>query len=96
MFVDCMRILLGLVLLLTALLTLWCASQYVGAQAQQIDTRAELSQSQITRLSDNEIAVHVSRMGRMGRNWAIATLLAGASAVAVFAAMILAEKKTTA
>lgn len=96
MFVECMRILLGLVLLLTTLLTLWCALEFVGAQAQQIDTRAELSQSQITRLSDNEIAVHVSRIGRQGRNWAIATVLAGASAVAVLAAMILAGKKPTA
>jgi len=90
-----MRILLVIVLLLTTLLTLWCAAGYFGASAQQIETRAELSQSQIAKLSDADIAVHVSRVGQQGRNWGIAGVLASASALAVLVSLILASKRKT-
>jgi hypothetical protein len=44
-----MRILLVIVLVLTTLLALWCAAGYFGAPVQQLETRAELSQSQASR-----------------------------------------------
>jgi hypothetical protein len=90
-----MRILLVLVLLLTTLLTLWCAAGYFFTPAQQIETRAELQQGQATQrpLSDADIATHVSRIGQQGRNWGVAAVLAGASALAVFAALVLANKR---
>jgi hypothetical protein len=90
-----MRILLTVALFLTTLLTLCCAFEYFAAQAQQIETRAELSQSQATRqpLADIDIAVHVSRVGQQGRNWGIAATLAGASTLVVFASLVMASKK---
>jgi hypothetical protein len=92
-----MRLLLGIVLLLTTLLALWCASGYFFAPAQQIQMRAELEQSQATRqpLSDADIAVHGSRVGRQGRNWGIASVLAGSSALVAAASLILASKRKT-
>ena len=90
-----MRILLVIVLLLTVLLTLWCAAGFFGAPAQQIEMRAELSQSQATHLSDADIAVHVSRLGRQARHSGFAAVLAGASALAALAALILASRKKT-
>jgi hypothetical protein len=90
-----MRVLLVIVLLLTLLLTLWCAAGYFGAPAQQIETGAELSQSKATQqpLTDADIAVHVSRVGRQGRNWGIAAALAGASVLATLASIIAASRK---
>lgn len=92
-----MRILLVIVLLLTMLLTLWCAAGYFFAPAQQTETRAELRQSQATQrpLSDAEIAVHVSRVGQQGRNWGIAAVLAVTSNMAVLAVLVLASKRKT-
>jgi hypothetical protein len=92
-----MRILLCIVLLLTLLLTLWCAAGYFTAPAQQIETGAELSHLQATRQppTDTDIALHVSRVGQQGRNSGIAAILAGASAFGVVAALVLASKRKT-
>jgi hypothetical protein len=93
--VNRMRVLLVIVLLLTILLTLWCAAGYFGAPAQQIETRAELSESQAAQrpLTDAEIAVHVSRVGRQGRNWGFAAALASGSVLATLASLIAASRK---
>jgi hypothetical protein len=92
-----MRLLLVLALLVTALLTLWCAAGYYGAPIQQIETRAELQQSQASGqpLSNAEIAAHVARVGQQGRNWGFATLAAFASAGLSLAALILNSKRKT-
>lgn len=90
-----MRILLIIALLLTVLLTLWCAAGYYFAPAQQIETRAELQQSRVLGLSDAEIAAHVARVGQQGRNWGFAALGAGAAAGILLTALILASKRKT-
>lgn len=88
-----MRKLLAMLWFLTIILTLWCSGEHLAAPGLQIETKAELSQSQATQLSDADIDRHVSRVGRQGRNSRFAALLAGASAVAALAALILASKK---
>jgi hypothetical protein len=90
-----MRSLLVIALLLTVLLTLWCAAGYYFAPAQQIETRAELHQSRVSGLTDAEIAAHVARVGQQGRNWGFAALGAGASAGFSLAALILTFKRKT-
>jgi hypothetical protein len=88
-----MRSLLVIALLLTVLLTLWCAAGYYFAPVQQIETRAELQHSRAAGLSDAEIATHVDRVGQEGRNWGFAALGAGAAAGVSLAALILASKR---
>lgn len=90
-----MRILLGIVLVLTTATALWCGAGYIGAKPQQIETRAELRQVRVTGqpISEQDIAVHVSRIGRQGRNWGIAAGMAGTSAFAALACLIAANKR---
>ena len=90
-----MRSLLVIALLLTVLLTLWCAAGYYFAPAQQIETRAELQQSRVSGLSDAEIATHVARVGQQGRNWGFAALGAAAAAGISLTALILTSKRKT-
>jgi hypothetical protein len=93
-----MRLLLIIALFLSTLLVLWCAAGYFAAPSQQIETRAELSRSPALQqpLTDADIAVHVSRVGRQGRNWGIAAALAGLSSLAVAGCLILASRRKTA
>lgn len=93
-----MRILLAILLLLAFALTVLCAACYFGAQGQQIETRAELRQSQSTGqpITDTDIAVHVSRVGRQGRNWGIAGVLAAVCGASALAALVLATRRPTA
>ncbi len=90
-----MRILLVFALFVGALLTLWCAAGYLFAPAQQIETRAELQRSRDSGLTDAEIAVHVSRVGRQGRNWGFAALGAGAVTGVSLVALVLSNRRKT-
>ena len=90
-----MRSLLVIGLVLTMLLTLWCAAGYYFAPVQQIETRAELQQSRVSGLSDAEIATHVARVGQQGRNWGFAAFGAGAVTGVLLITLILASKRKT-
>ena len=88
-----MRALLSIVLLLTLAGALWSAVGYLGAGAQQGETRAELRKAQqAAALSDEEIATHVARVGAQGRNWGVALLIFGSAAAGTLAALIMAVR----
>lgn len=85
-----MRLILGIIALLPAVLTLWCAASYLSTKPQLIETRAELNHLPATGqpLSERDVAPYVSRMRQSGSNWGYAALMAGASALAAFAGLI--------
>jgi hypothetical protein len=91
-----MRILLAIVLVLTIATALWCAAGYVSAKPQQIETRAELLQARETGLpiSNQDIGVHVARIGHHGTNWGIAAGMASAAALGALACLIATFKST--
>jgi hypothetical protein len=68
--------------LFAAATTAWIGAGYFGANAQQLETHAELLkiQSSGLTLTDAEIAILVSRMGQQGRNWAIPAVMSAATA----------------
>ena len=91
-----MRILLAIVFVLTTATALWCAAGYVSAKPQQIETRAELLQTRANGrpISDQDIEVHVSRIGHQGTNLGIAAVMAGAAALGAIACLIADTRKT--
>lgn len=90
-----MRILLLIMLVLTAANTLLCAGGYFGAQGQQIETKAELRKTQASGspLSDDDIARHVSRIRQQGRNWSIAGAISAAATAATLVSLIVANRR---
>ena len=89
-----MRTLLVIVVALAAAVTVWSATGYFGAGAQQIETGAELRKSQSSgqAVTDTEIATHVSRIGQQGRNWGIAALMSAAIVVVSLMALAIASR----
>ena len=89
-----MRTLLAIAVALATAITVWSAAGYFGAAGQQIETGAELRKSQASgqAVTDAEIAIHVSRIGRQGRNWGIAALMSAAIAVVSLMALAIASR----
>lgn len=89
-----MRLLLVITAALAAAITVWTAAGYFSATGQRIETSAELRKSQLTGLpiTDAEIATHVSRIERQGRNWGIAAGLSSAIAIVSLIAVATARR----
>lgn len=92
-----LRVVLFAAFTLELLGTLTGAFIFFAAPVQQIESTAELKKSQATGkpITNADITHHVSRIGYIGRNFAIVAGLSGMAGVFILVAMIMVSKHET-